>query len=89
MAQTTVLSFLIASPENGTVIQLECTTKDWYLDFEDAAFITTLEATYTKNGWESFCFFAALFGGGSDGGSGGGGFSSPRQPTHTHTHTPG
>ena len=52
MAQTTVLSFLIASPENGTVIQLECTTKDWYLDFEDAAFITTLEATCTKNGWE-------------------------------------
>ena len=40
----------LASPENGTSITLSCTTPNWYLDFNDAAFLTTMDAVCTNNG---------------------------------------
>jgi len=45
------LSSVSASPENGTVLTLTCTTPDWYLDYADAAFISSMTATCTNNGY--------------------------------------
>ena len=39
-----------ASPENGTSMTLACTTKNWFLDFNDAAFMTSMDITCTNNG---------------------------------------
>ena len=37
------------APESGTEVAYECNIKDWYLDYLDAPFITTMTATCTQN----------------------------------------
>ncbi len=42
-------NIFLAPPENGTVISLTCDVPDWYLDFNDAPYLTAIEATCTIN----------------------------------------
>ena len=37
------------APEVGTEVMLTCTNENWYLDFDDAPFITTMSASCTQN----------------------------------------
>jgi len=46
-----LFGFTTAAPENGTWLTYDCTTPNWYIDFEDVPFGTHLDVYCTNDGF--------------------------------------